>query len=173
MVSELRVVDEEMTDVPRDGETLGEVVMRGNNVTIGYYRDEEATRAAFTDGWFHTGDLAVMHADGYVELRDRAKDIIVSGGENISTIEIEATLTAHPAVAEAAVIGIADERWGERPCAFVTLRAGAEADAEALRDFVRERIAGFKVPDRVEFRSDFPRTATGKIQKFVLRDEAR
>jgi fatty-acyl-CoA synthase len=173
MVSELlRVVDEEMADVPRDGETLGEVVMRGNNVTIGYYRDDEATRAAFTDGWFHTGDLAVMHSDGYVELRDRAKDIIVSGGENISTIEVEATLTAHPAVEEAAVIGIADERWGERPCAFVTLRPGAEADADALRDFVRERIAGFKVPDRVEFRTDFPRTATGKIQKFVLRDEA-
>ena len=174
MVSELlRVVGEGMADVPRDGETLGEVVMRGNNVTIGYYRDEEATRAAFTDGWFHTGDLAVMHPDGYVELRDRAKDIIVSGGENISTIEIEATLTAHPAVEEAAVIGIADERWGERPCAFVTLRPGAEADADALRDFVRERIAGFKVPDRVEFRTDFPRTATGKIQKFVLRDETR
>jgi fatty-acyl-CoA synthase len=174
MVSELlRVVDDEMADVPRDGETLGEVVMRGNNVTTGYYGDEEATRAAFTDGWFHTGDLAVMHADGYVELRDRAKDIIVSGGENISTIEIEATLTAHPAVEEAAVIGIADERWGERPCAFVTLRPGAQADADGLRKFVRERIAGFKVPDRVEFRNDFPRTATGKIQKFVLRDEAR
>jgi fatty-acyl-CoA synthase len=146
--------------------------MRGNNVTTGYYRDEEATRAAFTDGWFHTGDLAVMHPDGYVELRDRAKDIIVSGGENISTIEIEATLTAHPAVEEAAVIGVPDERWGERPCAFVTLRAGEQADEDALRDFVRERIAGFKVPDRVEFRSEFPRTATGKIQKFRLRDEA-
>jgi fatty-acyl-CoA synthase len=162
-----------MTDVPSDGETLGEVVMRGNNVTVGYYRDEEATRAAFSGGWFHTGDLAVMHPDGYVELRDRAKDIIVSGGENISTIEIEATLTAHPSVEEAAVIGIPDERWGERPCAFVTLRSGAEADPEALRDFVRERIASYKVPERIEFRNDFPRTATGKIQKFVLRDEAR
>ncbi len=173
MVSELlRVVDETMANVPRDGETLGEVVMRGNNVTLGYYRDEEATRAAFTDGWFHTGDLAVMHPDGYVELRDRAKDIIVSGGENISTIEIEAILTAHPSVEEAAVIGIPDERWGERPCAFVTLRSGAEPDQEALRDFVRERIAGFKVPERVEFRDDFPRTATGKIQKFALRDQA-
>jgi fatty-acyl-CoA synthase len=174
MVSELlRVVDDTMTDVPRDGETLGEVVMRGNNVTLGYYRDEEATRAAFSDGWFHTGDLAVMHPNGYIELRDRAKDIIVSGGENISTIEVEATLTAHPAVQEAAVIGLPDERWGERPYAFVTLRSEAEEDPEALREFVRERIAGFKVPDRIEFRDDFPRTATGKIQKFVLREEAR
>ena len=124
----LRVVDEEMADVPADGSTMGEIVMRGNNVMAGYYRDPEATAEAFRGGWFHSGDLGVMHPDGYVELRDRAKDVVISGGENISTIEVEQALMSHPAVLEAAVIGVPDEKWGERPKAFVVLRAGPQRD---------------------------------------------
>jgi len=174
IVSErLRVVDGSMRDVPHDGETLGEVVMRGNNVMLGYYRDEEATRTAFAGGWFHSGDLAVVHPDGYVELRDRLKDIVISGGENIATIEVEQALLAHDAIDEAAVVGQPDEKWGEVPVAFVTTRVGATLDTEQLREFVRERLARYKVPKRIEVVGELPKTGTGKIQKFVLREQAR
>jgi fatty-acyl-CoA synthase len=166
----IRVVDQEMADVPADGQTLGEVVMRGNNVMLGYYRDPEATAQAFAGGWFHSGDLAVMHADGYIELRDRLKDIIISGGENIATIEVEQVLSAHPAVSEVAVVGRPDERWGEVPVAYVTVVRDAELDVDELREFARERLAHFKLPRQVVVVDDLPRTATGKIQKFVLRD---
>ncbi len=170
VVSEpMRVVDDEMRDVPRDGEALGEVVLRGDNVMTGYYRDPDATREAFRGGWFHTGDLGVMHPDGYVELRDRLKDIVISGGENIATIEVEQALVAHPAVAEAAVVGAPDERWGEVPIAFVTARGREEIDPDELIAFARERLAGFKVPKRIVVLEELPKTGTGKIQKFELR----
>jgi fatty-acyl-CoA synthase len=165
----LRVADPEtMQDVPADGETMGEVLVRGNNVMAGYYLDPEATAEALRGGWFHTGDLAVMHPDGYIELRDRSKDVIISGGENISSVEVENALYAHPAVYEVAVIGVPDERWGETPKAFVTLKPGAEATTDDLVAFARERLARFKVPRHVEF-CELPKTSTGKIQKYVLR----
>jgi fatty-acyl-CoA synthase len=169
--SPIRVFGSDGADVPADGQTIGEVAMRGNTVMLGYYRDDEATRTAMPDGWFRTGDLGVMHADGYLELRDRAKDIIVSGGENISSIEVEAALVSHPAVLEAAVVAAPDERWGERPIAWVTLREGAQVDAEELRAHVRARLAGFKVPDRVEF-GQLPKTGSGKVRKVALREAA-
>jgi fatty-acyl-CoA synthase len=165
----VRVVDEQMNDVPRDGATMGEVVMRGNNVMSGYFDDEAATSKAFAGGWFHSGDLAVWHPDGNIELRDRGKDIIISGGENISSIEVEQAIVAHPAVLECAVIGIPDPHWGERPKAFVTLNEGAAAIPEEIIAFCRERLAHYKCPDQVEF-GPLPKTSTGKIQKFVLRD---
>ncbi|HEY3079375.1 MAG TPA: acyl--CoA ligase family protein [Chloroflexota bacterium] len=167
---ELRVVDEQMRDVPADGATMGEVIMRGNNVMKGYYRDEAATADAFRGGWFHSGDLGVMHPDGYVELRDRKKDIIISGGENISTIEVERVLYQHPAVLEAAVVAIPDDRWGEVPKAFIALRPGVQVTAEEIVAFARERIARFKVPRAIEF-GPLPKTSTGKIQKFKLREQ--
>ena len=166
----IRVVDDEMGDVPRDGETLGEVVMRGNDVMKGYFDQPEATDEAFRGGWFHSGDIAVMHPDGAIELRDRKKDIIISGGENISTIEVEQAVARHPAVLECAVVAIPDEKWGERPKAFVTLKPGAEATADDIIAFCREHLARFKCPAAVEF-TDLPKTSTGKIQKFVLRDK--
>ncbi|MFP3915644.1 MAG: AMP-binding protein [Actinomycetota bacterium] len=166
----IRVVDEEMNDVPRDGETMGEVVMRGNNVMIGYYADPEATERAFRGGWFHSGDLAVWHPDGYIELRDRAKDIIISGGENISTIEVEQAILTHPDVLEAAVVAMPDPRWGERPKAFVVLREPGRVTGEGLIAHVRERLAHYKAPDAVEIVDDLPKTSTGKIQKYVLRE---
>jgi fatty-acyl-CoA synthase len=169
----LRVVDPEMNDVPADGLTMGEIVMRGNDVMKGYFRDEEATEVAFTGGWFHSGDLGVMHPDGYVELLDRAKDIVISGGENISTVEVEQTLLAHPAVVDAAVIGILDDRWGERPKAFVVLADAQTVDERELIDHVRSRIAHFKAPDAIEFVAALPRTSTGKIQKYELREHER
>ena len=164
-----RVVDEEMRDVPADGEALGEIVLRGNTVMRGYHRQPEATDEAFRGGWFHTGDVAVMHPDGYVEIRDRKKDVIISGGENISTIEVEQAVMSHPAVLEAAVIAVPDERWGEVPKAFVTLRPGRPAEAREIIDHVRSRLAHFKAPKHVEF-GELPKTSTGKIQKYVLRD---
>jgi len=167
----IRVVDERMNDVPRDGRTMGEIVMRGNNVMVGYFRDEEATEKAFRGGWLHSGDLGVQHSDGYVELRDRAKDIIISGGENISTIEIEHAVEAHAAVLEVAVIGVPDEKWGERPKAFVVRKAGAEVAEAEIVAYVRERIARYKVPRAVEFVASLPRTSTGKVQKFDLREK--
>jgi fatty-acyl-CoA synthase len=167
---ELRVVDEQMRDIPADGQTLGEVVMRGNNVMKGYYADPEATERAFRGGWFHSGDLAVVHPDGYIDLRDRAKDIIISGGENISTIEVERVLYLHPAVLEAAVVGVPDPKWGEVPKAFVTLKPGLEASADDLVDFARQHLARFKVPRAIAF-GPLPKTSTGKIQKFKLRDQ--
>jgi fatty-acyl-CoA synthase len=164
----VRVVDEQMTDVPQDGQVMGEVIMRGNNVMSGYFNDEDATRKAFAGGWFHSGDLAVWHPDGNIELRDRGKDIIISGGENISSIEVEQTIAAHPAVLECAVIGIPHPYWGERPKAFVTLNEDAAADAGEIIAFCRERLAHYKCPDSIEF-GPLPKTSTGKTQKFVLR----
>ncbi len=169
IADDVRVVDEQMCDVPADAQTLGEVIMRGNNTMKGYFRDPEATERAFAGGWFHSGDLAVMHPDGYIELRDRKKDIIISGGENISTIEVEQAICAHPAVLEAAVIAIPDDYWGEVPKAFVSLKPGQELTAEELRAFCRERLAGFKAPRAIEF-GELPKTSTGKVQKFVLRE---
>jgi len=166
---EIRVVDEQMHDVPADGQTLGEIVVRGNVVMKGYYNDPEATSAAFRGGYMHTGDAAVMHEDRFVEIRDRIKDVIISGGENISSVEVEGVLLRHPAVQEAAVVGMPDARWGETPAAFVVLKAGASATADELRAFTRERLAHFKTPHSVTFVTELPKTATGKIQKFVLR----
>jgi fatty-acyl-CoA synthase len=164
----VRVVDEQMNDVPRDGATMGEVVMRGNNVMSGYFGDEAATGKAFAGGWFHSGDLAVWHPDGNIELRDRSKDIIISGGENISSIEVEQAICAHPAVLECAVVGIPHAHWGERPKAFVTLNEGAAATPEEIIAFCRDRLAHYKCPDVVTF-GPLPKTSTGKIQKYVLR----
>ena len=164
----VRVVDEQMTDVPQDGQVMGEVIMRGNNVMSGYFNDEAATGKAFAGGWFHSGDLAVWHPDGNIELRDRGKDIIISGGENISSIEVEQAIAAHPAVLECAVVGIPHPHWGERPKAFVTLNEDAAADAEEIIAFCRERLAHYKCPDSIEF-GPLPKTSTGKTQKFVLR----
>jgi fatty-acyl-CoA synthase len=166
----LRVVDSQMNDVPRDGETMGEVVMRGNNTMKGYFEDEAATARAFEGGWFHSGDVAVWHPDGYIELRDRKKDIIISGGENISTIEVEQAVARHPAVLECAVVAIPDEKWGERPKAFVTLKPGKSATEAEIIAFCREHLAHFKCPAAVEF-GDLPKTSTGKIQKYVLREK--
>jgi fatty-acyl-CoA synthase len=161
-----------MRPVPADGATLGEVMMRGNVVMKGYLKDAAATGAAFAGGWFHTGDLAVMHRDGYIQLKDRSKDIIISGGENISSIEVEDALYKHPAVAVVAVVARPDEKWGETPCAFVELKPGATATAEELIGFAKQRLAGFKVPRHVVF-AELPKTSTGKIQKHVLRSQAR
>ncbi|MCX6234953.1 MAG: acyl--CoA ligase family protein [Bacteroidetes bacterium] len=166
----VRVVDAYMNDVPRDGMTIGEVVMRGNNVMKEYFHDPEATSDAFKGGWFHSGDLAVWHPDGYIELRDRLKDIIISGGENISTIEIEQAVARHPAVLECAVVAIPDEKWGERPKAFVTLKNDAMASEAEIIAFCREQIAHYKCPASVEF-CDLPKTSTGKVQKYVLREK--
>ena len=166
---ETRVVDQQMRDVPRDATTLGEIVARGNVVMQGYYNDTKATDTAFAGGWFHTGDSAVVHPDGYVEIRDRIKDVIISGGENISSIEVEGALLTHPGVLEVAVVGMPHEKWGEAPEAFVILRAGATTTAAELREFARGVLAHFKVPAAFHFVNELPKTATGKIQKFVLR----
>jgi len=157
---------------PRDGQTIGEVFMRGNIVMKGYLKNAKATHEAFAGGWFHTGDLGVMHADGYIEIKDRSKDIIISGGENISTIEVESVLYRHPSVLEAAVVARPDANWGETPCAFVTLKPGAEATAEEVIGFCREHMARFKVPKTVVF-GPLPKTSTGKVQKFALREQAK
>jgi acyl-CoA synthetase (AMP-forming)/AMP-acid ligase II len=169
---ELRVVDSDGHDVPADGETLGEIVARGNVIMKGYYNDPEATEKVMGDGWFHTGDAAVMHPDGYVEIRDRIKDVIISGGENISSIEVEGVLLRHPAVQEAAIVGLPHEKWGEAPYAYVVLKPGAAATDAELIEFTRDRLAHFKAPHGVTFVQELPKTATGKIQKFVLRKGA-
>jgi fatty-acyl-CoA synthase len=166
---ELRVVDERWRDVPRDGATAGEIVVRGNVVMKGYYNDPEASAHALRGGYFHSGDAAVVHPDGYVEIRDRMKDVIISGGENISSVEVEGVMLRHPAVQEVALVGLPDAKWGEAPHAFVVLKPGATATAEELRAFTRERLAHFKTPQTVTFLAELPKTATGKIQKFVLR----
>jgi fatty-acyl-CoA synthase len=164
------VVDPEtMVPVPRDGLTLGEVVMRGNNVMTGYYKDSEATEEAFSGGWFHSGDLAVMHPDNYIQIMDRKKDIIISGGENISTVEVETVIYRHPDVQEVAVIPVPDDKWGEVPKAFIVPKPGSNPDAQGIIDFTKEHLARFKAPKYIEF-GDLPKTATGKIQKFKLRD---
>jgi fatty-acyl-CoA synthase len=161
-----------MAPVPADGATLGEVMMRGNVVMKGYLKDAAATDAAFNGGWFHTGDLAVKYPDGYVQLKDRSKDIIISGGENISSIEVEDALYKHPAVSVVAVVARPDEKWGETPCAFVELKPGASATAEDLIAFSKQYLAGFKVPRHIVF-AELPKTSTGKIQKHVLRSQAK
>ena len=166
----LRVVDYEMNDVPADGETMGEIVMRGNNVMKGYFEDDKATDEAFEGDWFHSGDLGVMQSDGYVRLMDRAKDVVVSGGENIATVEVEQALVSHKAVADAAVIGVPDEKWGERPRAFVVLAPGQHASQQEIIDHVRSRIAHYKAPDDVVFVDELPRNSAGKVQKFQLRE---
>jgi acyl-CoA synthetase (AMP-forming)/AMP-acid ligase II len=166
---ELRVVDDRMRDVPRDGATVGEIVVRGNVVMKGYYNDPEATALALRGGYFHSGDAAVVHPDGYVDIRDRLKDVIISGGENISSVEVEGVLLRHAAVQEAAVVGLPDPQWGEAPHAFIVLKAGATCTAEELRAHMRDRLAHFKCPHSFTFLPELPKTATGKIQKFVLR----
>ncbi|HYT49110.1 MAG TPA: long-chain-fatty-acid--CoA ligase [Pyrinomonadaceae bacterium] len=163
------VIDDKGAEVPHDGETAGEIVVRGNVVMAGYYNDTEATAHAMRDGWFHTGDAAVIHPDGYIEIRDRLKDVIISGGENISSVEVEGVLLRHPAVQEAAIVGLPHERWGEAPHAFVVLRTGAAATEGELLKFAREHLAHFKAPHSVTFVVELPKTATGKIQKYVLR----
>jgi fatty-acyl-CoA synthase len=167
----LRVVHDEMADVPADGETMGEIVMRGNTVMAGYYLDPQATAEAFRGGWFHSGDLGVMFPDGYIQLRDRAKDIVISGGENISTIEVEQALMSHPCVLEAAVVGVPDEKWGERPKAYVVLRAGTSATQQDLIAHVKTKIAGYKAPRDIAITMELPKTSTGKIQKYMLREK--
>ena len=166
---ELRVIDASGKDVPCDGITQGEIVARGNVVMAGYYQDPNATADALRDGWFHSGDAAVVHPDGYVEIRDRLKDVIISGGENISSVEVESALLRHPAVAEVAVVGFPHERWGEAPHAFVVLKEDARSDEKELRDFARAHLAHFKAPHGVTFIEELPKTATGKIQKYLLR----
>jgi fatty-acyl-CoA synthase len=169
---ELRVVDDSGKEVRADGQQLGEIVVRGNVVMDGYYHDPEATDRAMGDGWFHSGDAAVVHPDGYVEIRDRIKDVIISGGENISSVEVEGVLLRHPDVVEAAIVGLPHEKWGEAPHAFVVLRDGGQVDEGELIAFVRGNLAHFKAPHGVTFISELPKTATGKIQKFVLRSGA-
>ncbi len=166
------MVDDEGAEVPWDGRTVGQITVRGNVVMRGYYNDPEATEKAMGDGWFHTGDAAVTHPDGYVEIQDRIKDVIISGGENISSVEVEGVLLRHPAVLEVAVFGVAHEKWGESPRAAVVLREGARATEQEIIDFARDNLAHFKAPTSVEFVEALPKTATGKIQKFVLRGGA-
>jgi fatty-acyl-CoA synthase len=166
---ELLVIDDAVSEVPHDGQTVGEIVVRGNVVMKGYFDDPQATAAAIRDGWFHTGDAAVVHQDGYVEIRDRLKDVIISGGENISSVEVEGVLLRHPAIQEVAIVGMPHEKWGESPHAFVVLRAGATATEAELKQFVYDRLAHFKTPQLVTFVNELPKTATGKIQKYVLR----
>ncbi|RNL85335.1 long-chain-fatty-acid--CoA ligase [Halostreptopolyspora alba] len=169
---ELAVLDESGAEVPWDGETVGEIAVRGNVVMAGYYNDPEATAKVLRDGWFHSGDAAVTHPDGYVEIQDRIKDVIISGGENISSIEVEGVLLRHPSVQEVAVVGVPHEKWGETPRAAVVLHEGAEATAEDIIAFARDNLAHFKAPTQVEFVDQLPKTATGKIQKYVLRGGA-
>jgi fatty-acyl-CoA synthase len=161
-----------MLPVPRNGETMGEVMFRGNVVMKGYLKNRSATEAAFAGGWFHSGDLGVMHPDGYIQLKDRSKDIIISGGENISSIEVEDTLYKHPAVAAAAVVAKPDEKWGETPCAFIETKPGAKVTAEEIMTWCRSNLAGYKCPRHVVF-AELPKTSTGKIQKFRLREMAK
>jgi fatty-acyl-CoA synthase len=168
----LRIVDVDGRDVPADAQTIGEIALRGNNVMLGYYRDDEATRRAAPDGWFRTGDLGVMHADRYVEIKDRSKDIILSGGENIPSVEVERALSAHAAVMEAAVVAGPDPKWGEVPVAYVTLKPGATASEAELIAHARSLLAHFKAPKKIVF-GELPKNATGKIQKFVLRERAK
>jgi fatty-acyl-CoA synthase len=163
---------ETMQPVTRDGASMGEVMMRGNVVMKGYLKNPSATAKAFAGGWFHTGDLGVMHPDGYIQLKDRSKDIIISGGENISSIEVEDALYKHPSVQAAAVVAKPDEKWGETPCAFIELKPGTNATPEDLIAWCRSNLASYKVPRHVVFQ-ELPKTSTGKIQKFKLRDMAK
>ena len=170
-LEDLDVIDPDtMMSVPRDGETLGEVMFKGNVVMKGYFKNPKATQEAFTGGWFHSGDIGVRHPDGYIQLKDRSKDIIISGGENISSIEVEEVLYRHPAVSVAAVVAMPHDKWGETPCAFIELAEGKKVSAEELRLWCKDLLAGFKVPSQFFF-AEIPRTSTGKIQKFVLREQ--
>ena len=171
MMEDVSVVDETGTPVPHDGETMGEIIIRGNAVMKGYLKDAKATQAAFGSGWFLSGDLGVIYPDGYIQLKDRAKDIIISGGENISSVEVEGTLYKHESVGEAAVVAMADEKWGEVPCAFVELKPGHDITEADLINFCADNMARFKRPKKIVF-GPLPKTATGKIQKKVLRDRA-
>jgi fatty-acyl-CoA synthase len=166
----VRVVDQNMNDVIADGQTQGEVVMRGNNVMKGYYNNPQKTAEAFKGGWFHSGDVGVMHPDGYIDLKDRSKDVIITGGENVSSIEVEQVISRNPAVLEVAVVGIPHEKWGEAIKAFVCLKEGAQITKQELIDFCRDQIAHFKCPREIEF-TTLPKTGTGKIQKYVLREK--
>jgi len=168
---DIRVVDDQGHDVEPDSGLVGEVIARANVVMAGYWKQPEATNAAIVDGWFHTGDMALIDSQGYIEVVDRKKDLIISGGENISSIEVEGFLYKHPAVLEAAVIAAPDERWGEVPCAIVVLKPGASATEVELIQFCRDNLAHYKAPKRIEFVDSLPRTATGKLQKNVLRDK--
>ena len=170
LAAEMRVVDSNMHDVPRDGKTMGEIVMRGNITMKGYFNDPAGTAKAFEEGWFHSADLAVMDPDGYVAIRDRAKDIIISGGENISTVEVENTIYKHPDVLEVAVVAVPHEKWGEVPKAFVGLKPGKTLREQDITEFCRENLARFKCPKVVEF-CELPKTSTGKIKKFELREK--
>jgi len=172
-LEDLSVIDPAtMTPVPPDGETLGEVMFRGNVVMKGYLKNKKATEEALAGSWFHSGDLGVMHPDGYIQLKDRSKDIIISGGENISSIELEDVLCKHPAVQAAAVVAKPDEKWGETPCAFIELKPGKTATAEEIIAYCRERLAGYRAPRFVVF-EELPKTSTGKVQKFILREMGR
>ena len=171
MMEHITVMDEQMAQVPMDGKTQGEIMIRGNSVMKGYLKNPKATAEAFQGGYFHSGDLAVQHADSYVQIADRAKDIIISGGENISSVEVEGVLMGHPAVSLCAVVAKADEKWGEVPCAFIELLEGASISEEELVRFARSKLAGFKTPKTIIFQ-ELPKTSTGKIQKFELRKQA-
>jgi len=172
MAGETAVLDEAMRPVPRDGATLGQIMIRGNTVMKGYYKNPEATRDAFKGGWFHSGDIAFQHPDGYIKITDRMKDIIISGGENVSSVEVESALMHHPAVSLCAVVAKPDDTWGEVPCAFVELKDGAKASEAELIAFLRSHLAGFKTPKRVIF-GELPKSATGTIQKFELRSRTQ
>ena len=170
-LEQLEVLDPlSMKAVPRDGKTLGEVMFRGNVVMKGYFKNSEATAETFAGGWFHSGDLGVVHPDGYIQLKDRSKDIIISGGENISSIEIEDALFRHPAVAMAAVVAMPHDKWGETPCAFIELNAGASATIDDMKDWCHQELSAYKVPGKFVF-APIPKTSTGKVQKFVLREQ--
>jgi fatty-acyl-CoA synthase len=168
----VKVVDDDMNEIPWDGETRGEIVMRGNNVMQWYFKEHDKTEEAFRGGWFHTGDAAVVHPDGYIEIVDRIKDIIITGGENVSSVEVENVIIEHPAVFDVAVIGKPDEKWGEIVKAVIQVAAGESVTKEEIQQFCRERLAGFKIPREIEF-NKIPRTATGKIQKNVLKQRER
>jgi fatty-acyl-CoA synthase len=172
MMEDIPVVDEAMSETPWDNETLGEIVIRGNSVMKGYLKNPDASEEAFKDGYFHSGDIAFRHDDGYIRIADRAKDIIISGGENVSSVEVEGTIMGHPAVSLAAVVAKPDEKWGEVPCAFVELKDGVTASEEDLIAFCRSKLAGFKTPKLVVFQ-ELPKTSTGKVQKFELRERAK
>jgi len=164
----VKVVDEKMQEVPHDGKTSGEIIMRGNNVMKGYFREEEKTSEAFAGGWFHSGDSAVVEPDGYIRIVDRIKDIVVTGGEKVSSVEVEAILSEHPAVKDVAIIGKPDDKWGEIVKAIIELKPGANATEQEIMKWAKERMAGFKTPREIEF-AVIPRTATGKIQKNVMK----
>ena len=163
---------ETMQEVPADGKTIGEIMIKGNIVMKGYYKNENATKKSMENGWFHSGDLAVMYPDGYIQIKDRSKDIIISGGENISSVEIENIITKHPSVSLSAVVARPDEKWGETPCAFIELIEGKTVSEDELKTFCREHLAGFKMPKTFVFQ-ELPKTSTGKIQKFELREVAK